>query len=138
MATFTLEIVTPSLVLLKQQVRAVRVPGIDGSFGVLAGHAPLMTAMAVGPIKIEHENGDVELLATSGGFVDVQRDGVVILADAAERATDIDTKRAEEAVRRARAALSEAGSTDYDEARNALARATNRLAVVQEATASQG
>ena len=59
MATFQLELVTPERVLLREQVRSVRAPGIEGSFGVLANHAPLMTALMVGLIKVEYENGDM-------------------------------------------------------------------------------
>ena len=131
MATFQLELVTPDRVLLSAPVRSVRAPGIEGSFGVLAGHAPLMTALTVGLIKVEHENGDLEHIATSGGFMEVNRDKVTILADSAERAEDIDIVRAEAAIQQARQDLESGAAVDYDEARAALERATNRLRVAQ-------
>ncbi len=130
MATFLLELVTPERVLFSDQVRAVRVPGIEGSLGVLAGHAPLMTALDVGLLKIDHVNGDVEYVATSGGFVEVNRDKVVVLADTAERASDIDLARAEAAIAVARENL-RGGEVDYGDASATLARATNRLKIAQ-------
>src|SRR2546423_3033232 len=102
MSTFLLELVTPERVLLSEQVKHVRAPGIEGSLGVLANHAPLMTALAIGLLKIEHENGDMEYVATSGGFMEVNPEKVVVLADTAERASDIDVARAEAAVSTAR------------------------------------
>ncbi|HXG24196.1 MAG TPA: F0F1 ATP synthase subunit epsilon [Chthonomonadales bacterium] len=131
MATFLLELVTPERVLLSARVRSVRAPGIEGSFGVLAGHAPFMTALTVGLIKVEHENGDLEYIATSGGFLEVSPQKVIILADTAERAEDIDIARAEAAVARAREQLASGAAVDYEEARKALARALNRLNVLQ-------
>jgi F-type H+-transporting ATPase subunit epsilon len=131
MPTFPLELVTPERVLLSEAVRSVRVPGIEGSLGVLAGHAPLMTALAVGLIKVEYENGDLEYIATSGGFMEVTEKKVIILADTAERAADIDVARAEAAIARARERLNSGETIDYARAQAALARATNRLRAVQ-------
>ena len=131
MATFLLELVTPERVLLSNQVRSVRAPGIEGSFGVLANHAPLMTALAIGLVKVEHENGDLEYIATSGGFMEVNKEKVIILADTAERASDIDISRAEAAINRAREHLASGAAVDYEEARASLERATNRMKVVQ-------
>jgi F-type H+-transporting ATPase subunit epsilon len=131
MATYQLDIVTPAGVLFTGQVRSVRAPGIEGSLGVLAGHAPLMTALAIGPIVLHHENGDQEFIATSGGFMEVRRDRVTILADTAERSTDLDVSRAEAAIARARADLEGGGAIDYNDTHTALERATNRLKVAQ-------
>ena len=131
MATFQLELVTPERVLLSEQVRHVRAPGIEGSFGVLAGHAPLMTALTVGLIKVDFENGDEEYIATSGGFMEVRREKVIILADTAERADDIDLTRAEAAVAKAREQLSSGGAENFAEISAVLERATNRLKIAQ-------
>jgi F-type H+-transporting ATPase subunit epsilon len=131
MATFQLELVTPERVLLKEQVRHVRAPGIEGSLGVLANHAPLMTALTIGLIQVDHENGDEEYIATSGGFMEVSREKVIILADTAERADDIDTSRAEATVARAREHLASGAAEDYAEASGSLQRALNRLKVAQ-------
>jgi F-type H+-transporting ATPase subunit epsilon len=131
MATFHLELVTPERVLLSEVVRSVRLPGIEGSFGVLVGHAPLMTALTVGVIKVEYENGDLEYIAAAGGFVEVRRDRVVVLADSAERAQDIDVALAEAAIARAQENLANASAIDYDEARAGLERAKNLLKTAQ-------
>ena len=131
MATFHLEIVTPERVLLSEQVRHVRAPGLEGSLGILAGHAPLMTALMVGLIKVDHENGDEEYIATSGGFMEVKRDKTIILADTAERADDIDLSRAEAAVAKAREQLSSGGAENYAEISDVLQRSLNRLKVAQ-------
>jgi F-type H+-transporting ATPase subunit epsilon len=133
MATYQLDIVTPAGILFSGSVQSVRAPGIEGSLGVLAGHAPLMTALEIGPIVVHHDNGDQEFIATSGGFMEVRRDRVTILADTAERAADVDVTRAEAAISRARADLSGGGAVNYSDANAALARATNRLKVAQMA-----
>ncbi len=130
-ATFLLELVTPERMLLSEPVRAIRVPGIEGDLGVLAGHAPLMTALDVGLIKVTYENGDEEFIAESGGFMEVKRDRVVILCDTAERAADIDVARAEATCARTREELASGAATNYEETAFALRRATNRLKAVQ-------
>lgn len=129
MPTFLLELVTPERVVLSERVQSVRVPGTEGSFGVLVGHAPLMSALTVGVVKVVHANGDEEFIATSGGFVEVGPEKVIVLADAAERADEIDVARAEAAVNRARQRLNSGESIDYGRAQAALNRATNRLKV---------
>ena len=131
MSTFLLEMVTPERVLLSLQVRAVRAPGILGSLGILANHAPLMTALMTGMVKVEHENGDEEFIATSGGFMEVNKTKTIILADTAERAADIDVARAEAAVAKAREELAGGGSVDLHQASESMERALNRLKVVQ-------
>jgi len=131
MSSFLFELVTPERVLLRERVRSVRAPGIEGSFGVLANHAPLMTALAVGLVKVEYDNGDLEYIATSGGFMEVNREKTTILADTAERANDIDIARAEEAISRAKQNLASGSSVDYQEASATLERATNRLRIAQ-------
>lgn len=131
MATFNLEIVTPAGALFSEPIMSLRAPGIEGSLGVLAGHAPLMTALTVGPIKVTLANKDEEYIATSGGFLHVQNNHVTILADTAERASDIDVSRAEAAIARARESLASGEAIDYTETMEALARATNRLQVAK-------
>jgi len=132
MPTFHLDIVTPDRVVLSAPVQAVRLPATMGSMGVLANHAPLITSLTTGPIKVEHDNGDVEFIATSGGFADVQADRVTVVADTAERSADIDVSRVEEAIRRARAQLAAGGSDSYTGAQETLRRSMNRLKVAQQ------
>lgn len=131
MPNFPLELITPEARVMAENVRSVRAPGIEGSLGVLANHAPLMTALTVGVLKIEHDNGDMEYISISGGFMQVTPDKVIILADTAERAADIDVARAEADISRARERLNSGEAIDYDRARKALERATNRLKVKQ-------
>ena len=132
MPTFHLEIVTPDRVVISAQARSVRLHGTMGSLGVLANHAPLLTSLTTGPIKVEHENGDIEFVAASGGFADVHGDRVTVVADTAERSADIDVARVEEAIRRAQVVLAEGGTENYARNQDALRRAMNRLKVAQQ------
>jgi F-type H+-transporting ATPase subunit epsilon len=131
MATFPLELVTPERLLFSEQVQAVRAPGIDGSFGVLAHHAPLLAELSTGMIKITLPGGQEEFIATTGGFMQVSREKVIILADAAELSTEIDVERARQALERARQMLAIPGELSSDEVREMIDRAQNRLRVAQ-------
>ena len=131
MATFNLEIVTPQRLVYRGEVTGVRAPGIQGGFGVLARHIPYLTALTVGEIIIREE-GDSKYLATSGGFVEVLRSGVTVLAENAEFAEEIDAERAEQARERAKErARQRSAEIDQARAEAALARAINRLKIVQ-------
>ena len=107
-------------------------PGVDGYFGVLAGHAPLIAALGIGELDITSPDGTELAIAIEGGFVEVTPDRVEILADAAELAEDIDIERARLAAQRAEELLREK-STDvnFDRAQLALLRALNRLRVAE-------
>jgi F-type H+-transporting ATPase subunit epsilon len=131
MATFHLEIITPDRVVLHTHARSVRLPGALGSFGVLPNHAQMAAMLAVGAIRVVHDNGDIEYIASSGGFAEVDSNRVLVLADSAERASDIDVKRVEAAIEHARAQLSEGGAATYAAAQAALKRAVTRLDVAQ-------
>jgi F-type H+-transporting ATPase subunit epsilon len=116
----------------------VRAPGVEGYFGVLARHAPLVAELGVGVIEVTppETEGGLQTFACSGGILQVQPEGkVVILADAAEPAHEIDLKRAEAAADRAREKLERARSDqeiDADRAAAALVRAINRLKVAKQ------
>ncbi len=132
MATFPLELVTPERLMFSEEVQAVRAPGIDGSFGVLAGHAPLLTQLTLGLIKITMPNGKEELIATTGGFMQVSREKVIILADSAENAQEIDLEREKAEAARMRQALEVPGSNiDAEKLRQDLNAALNRIQVAQ-------
>ena len=132
MATFPLELVTPERLLFSEEVQAIRAPGVEGSLGVLAGHAPLLTELMTGLIKVTLADGSEAFIATSGGFLQVNKDMVIILADTAELSEEIDVERAKAAAAKARQLLEVPGSTiDAEELRLAVERAQNRIRVAQ-------
>ncbi len=106
-------------------------PGADGVLGILPHHAPVLSTLKVGELKVRHGEAE-EIFAISGGVLEVRPDGIVVLADAAERADEIDIARAQEARRRAEAELAAApaqNSQAYLAAQAALRRSSLRLAV---------
>ena len=130
---FKLEIVTPFKLVYSESVKYVRIPGVDGLFGVLNRHAPFLTALKIGEIKVE-SNVDTRYFATSGGIVEVLPDSVTILAETADEAHEIDLSRAEEAMKRARERLKKrTHDLDVDRARRALLRAINRMRIARKA-----
>ena len=130
MATTRLEIVTAERVVFSEDVDVVIAPGIEGQLGVLPHHAPLMTTLEPGELLVR-KGGEEFSLAITGGFVEVRPDRIIILADAAERAEEIDEARAEEAKRRAEERLKEhAPEVDLLRAEAALRRSLTRLEVV--------
>ena len=127
MGIFQLEIVTPIKIFDEGQVEYVRCPGLDGSFGVLANHREAIIAIGVGEIKVT-KNGKDHFLATSGGFAEITKEKVELLLESYEQAEEIDTSRAEAALKRAEERkLSE----EIDSTRNnaSLQRAVNRIKV---------
>jgi len=99
--TMKFEIVTPERVVLKEDIAQITVPTREGEITVLPKHIPLVSILKPGVIEAKKEDGATEIMSVSGGFIEVLRDKVVILADTAERAEEIDIDRAEEARRRA-------------------------------------
>lgn len=126
-----LDIVTAERVVFSEDVDVVAAPGIEGQLGVLPHHAPLMSILQPGELLVR-KGGTEFCLAITGGFLEVRPDRIIVLADAAERAEEIDITRAEEAKRRAKQRLEE-GVPDIDRARAeaALRRALARLDVVK-------
>src|SRR5947209_19460204 len=100
MATIRLEVVTPERVVLEDDADIVIARGAEGDLGVLHGHEPLITPLDVGEL-VYRVHGEERILAVAGGFLEVRPDRVVVLADVAERAEEIDQQRAEEARQRA-------------------------------------
>ena len=127
--TFQLEIVTPDKLVVDDRAEEMQIPGKHGYLGVLPGHAPLITELAVGEISYRR-GGTTERLAVAWGFAEVLPEKVTILAQTAERAEEVDVARAERARERAQARL-ESGdpSTDFPRAQTALERAQARLEV---------
>jgi F-type H+-transporting ATPase subunit epsilon len=125
-----LEFVTPERAILHEDVDEVELPGEEGYFGVLPGHAPLLAALRAG-VMWYRKGAERTYAFVEGGFVEVLPDRVAILAQIAERAEDIDVQRAEAARRRAEEQLARptAVSADYERARLALLKALARLQV---------
>ncbi len=130
MVTTRLEIVTAERVVFSDEVEVLVAPGIEGQLGILPHHAPLMTILLPGELWVR-KGGEEFSLAISGGFLEVRPDRIIVLADAAERAEEIDIARAEEAKRRAEERLTHPTSeVDMARAEAALHRSLARLKVV--------
>jgi len=128
-----LEIITPQKVSYKGQVQSVTVPGTLGSFQILYNHAPLISTLEVGVIKIKAAGDKTEYYATGGGTVEVLQNKVLILADSLEFAEDIDIGRAKQAMQRAKERLENKNEkVDVARAEAALARAVNRLKIAEK------
>jgi len=128
METFALEIVTPTRVITEEKVTYLRCQGVDGSFGIMAGHAAAIIVLTIGEIKIEVNNQE-KWLATSGGFADISDEKVMLLLETAEQSLEIDKERARAAKQRADERLKNKGKIDVFRAEAALLRAINRLKV---------
>ena len=131
MATLRLEIVTAEREVFSDDVDEVVAWGTEGQMGILPHHAPLMTMLRPGDLLVKRDNEEY-YLAVSGGFLEVRPDKVVILADACERAEEIDIERAEAAKRRAEETL-KAATPQIDAAavEAALRRSMARLKVAE-------
>ena len=126
-----LEIVTPEKQLFTGPVDAVTVPANTGYLGILPGHAPLLAELGIGEISYKTGNS-IEYLSCSWGFVEVLPDRVVLLAQTAEAASEIDLKRAEEAKARAeKLLLSKDPNIDFARAQLAMMRAISRINAVK-------
>src|SRR5713226_4995756 len=128
--TLTLELVTPERQVLRAEVEEVQLPGREGYLGILPGHAPLLTELGAGVLSY-HQGGQVHYATALMGFAEVLSGRVIVLAEGAERAEEIDVERARAAKERAekRVAPSSPGDTDWDRAAVALGRALVRLQV---------
>jgi F-type H+-transporting ATPase subunit epsilon len=131
--TLFLEVTTPEGVLVSQEVDMVIVPGTEGEFGVLPGHINFLSGIVPGELRFYHE-GVREYMAVSSGFAEVSNNRVSIVADAAEKACDIDLDRACGARDRARERMEkEKDPADFLRAEVALKRAISRIKVAEKA-----
>jgi F-type H+-transporting ATPase subunit epsilon len=127
--TFQLEIVTPEKKVVNTAAADVQIPGKNGYLGILPGHAPLITELAVGEIKF-HAGGEEQQLAVAWGFAEVLPDKVTVLAESAERPSEIDVERARKAKERAEQRLTSGDpNVDVERSLNALHKAETRLEV---------
>jgi len=133
MSSLKLDIVTTERVVYSEEVDMIVAPGAEGQLGILPHHAPLMTTLQAGELRVKR-GGEEDILAISGGFLEVRPDRVIVLADTAERAEEIDMARAEAAKQRAEQRLVDKGAPGLDEARveMALRRAMARLTVADK------
>src|SRR5687767_1916995 len=134
MARLTVEVITAERRVVTDEADMVIAPTVEGVIGILPRHAPLLTALAPG-VMVLKKDGNEEDLALSGGFLEVNRDHVLILADAAEREDEIDEQQAAEAKARAETALKDAATTPgavrSEAARTSLRLSQARLIVAQ-------
>ncbi len=133
MPSFKIDIVTAERIVYSEEVDGVVAPGVEGQLGVLPHHAPLMTILQAGELVVR-KGGEEETMAISGGFLEVRPDHVIVLADQAERAEEIDAARAEAARKRAEERLKDrkADGLDATRAEAALRRAIVRLSVADK------
>jgi F-type H+-transporting ATPase subunit epsilon len=128
-----LEVVTPDRLVLSTDADVVVCPGVEGQFGVLVGHTPFLSALAIGEMYYRL-GGATEHLCVSGGFAEVTGEKVTIVAEAAERSSEIDLERARRAQERAERRLAAAKTEEIDYVR---AEAALRRAMVREKVASR-
>jgi F-type H+-transporting ATPase subunit epsilon len=132
--SFNLEIITPKKVVFKDEAASLSAPGVKGGFQILHSHAPFLATVEIGEIKMKDREGRDTVFATSGGFVEVKNNSVVVLVETAEQAREIDVQRAEQAKDRALQRLqSKIGEFNIERARLAMMRAMNRLRIAAKA-----
>lgn len=125
------DIVTQERSVYSDEVEYVSLPGSEGVMGILPNHAPMLTALAFGEVMVRSK-GDEQFFAIGGGYAEIQPDRVIVLADSAEQAGEIDLERAEAARRKAEQAMSEGVPKDaarYAQIETALKRAQIRIDV---------
>ena len=129
MATLLFEIVTAERLVSSEEVSVVVAPGVDGELAVLPRHAPLLTALRPGEIRVV-KDGEESYIAVGGGFMEVLGNKVTILADTAERAEEIDLQRSEEALKLAQERVAaSATEADLERAMSSMRRSQARLRV---------
>lgn len=136
---FKLEIVTPERLIFSDDVDILTTPTTQGEISIMAHHVPLVTMIAPGEIKIKKDK-ETSFMTITGGFIQVTGNKVTILADAAERAEEIDIDRAEAARERARKMLAEKqlDTVSHADAVAALQRSLLRLKVARHRTTRGG
>ena len=122
-----INIITPTNTFNYGEVEYLRAPSIEGLFGVLPGHISSIIALDVGEVKIISNNKSM-YFATSGGFADINKNKVILVLETAEESSQIDTKRAEKSLDRAKEYLRD-NSDDVDRALDSIKRAKNRLLI---------
>lgn len=122
------EIATPERVLMKEEILSVSVPTTSGEVTILPDHIPLISILKSGVLEIHLLNGDISLMSVSGGFLEVLKNKIVILADTAEKAEDLDEQRIKEAKEKAEAMRQSEKAKDEIEFTNIASRIEKELA----------
>lgn len=131
---FKLQIVTPGRVVFQDEATSVSAPGTQGGFQILYNHAPFISTVEIGEIKVKDKSGHDLLFATSGGFVEVKDNAVIVLVETAELASEIDAQRAKASHERATKRIhSHDPGIDIERARLSILRSLNRLRVSSKA-----
>lgn len=133
MKTIKVSVVTPDGPVYESDVEMVSTRGKGGELGILPGHIPLVAPLEITSVRLKKNGKTDEVIAFSGGFLEVRPDKVTVLAQAAERASDIDVERAQRAKERAEQRLNQQHQEhiDFKRAEIALKRAMNRITIAE-------
>ncbi len=131
MSTMMLEIVTPERKIYGKEVNMVIAKGIEGELGILPNHIPMVTPLQIAAVKAKIDGQEDQVIAVHGGFMEIRKDKVVILAESAELPNDIDTQRASQSKDRAEARMQETKQekVDFGRAQRSLQRAMLRIKI---------
>lgn len=134
MKKIILKIVTPDKVIYEGETNGVTLPTVEGQITVLPGHIPIISAIKSGELKIKHGGGNEEYFSITRGVAEVDGQSITILTDAAEKAEEIDVKRAEEAKAKAKELMAKvrAGEEGYTEAVAQMERALSRIRIAKK------
>ncbi|MDC0601676.1 F0F1 ATP synthase subunit epsilon [Aliiglaciecola sp.] len=131
--TVYLDVVSAEEKIFSGLVENIQVTGSEGELGIHPGHAPLITALIPGMVRLVKQHGEEEIIYIAGGMLEVQPGSVTVLADTAVRAADLDEQSAQEAKRRAEEHIANAGADfDYAEAAAELAEAIAQIRLIQK------
>ena len=130
--SYHLDVVSAEQQMFSGEVQHIQVSGSEGELGIFHGHAPLLTAIKPGMVRIVKENNSEEFIYLSGGILEVQPTAVTVMADTAIRGDDLDEARALEAKRKAEEHMNKShGDVDYAQASAELAKAIAKLRVIE-------
>ena len=128
--TFQLDIITPNGSIAIGQVEYLRAPSIDGLFGLMANHVPSIVGISPGEIKVTID-GEDSLYATSGGYADVKKEGVMLVLETAEKGNDIDIERAQKSIERATEYLKDK-TKDIERSKLSIEKAKVRINIAKK------
>jgi F-type H+-transporting ATPase subunit epsilon len=131
MSELKVEVITPNGIVFTDKASSCTAPGVEGQFQVLKDHADLLAVLDVGELCIKTNAGEISL-ATSGGYMEVNKNSINIVVESAELAEAIDIERAKDAEKRAKKRLEQKGDIDVVRAKLALARALNRIKIASQ------